>query len=37
MSRISLSRYPEELKMYLSQDLQKRYHQLKTGDMFEIR
>ena len=29
--------YPEELKMYLSQDLQKRYHQLKIGDMFEIR
>ena len=29
--------YPEELKMYLSQDLQKRYHQLNIGDMFEIR
>jgi L-ascorbate 6-phosphate lactonase len=29
--------YPEELKMYLSRDLQKRYHQLKIGDTFEIR
>jgi L-ascorbate 6-phosphate lactonase len=29
--------YPEELKMHLSQDLQTRYHQLKIGDMFEIR
>jgi L-ascorbate 6-phosphate lactonase len=29
--------YPEELKMYLSQDLQTHYHQLKIGDMFEIR
>jgi L-ascorbate metabolism protein UlaG (beta-lactamase superfamily) len=29
--------YPDELKMHLSQDLQKRYHQLKIGDMFEIR
>ncbi len=28
--------YPKELKMYLSQDLQKRYHQLNIGDMFEI-
>ena len=28
--------YPQELKMYLSQDLQKRYHQLNIGDMFEI-
>ena len=29
--------HPEELKMYHSQDLQKRYHQRKIGDMFEIR
>ena len=29
--------YPDELRMYLSQDLQKRYHQLKIGEMFEIR
>jgi L-ascorbate metabolism protein UlaG (beta-lactamase superfamily) len=29
--------YPDELKMYLSQDLQKRYHHLKIGDKFEIR
>ncbi len=28
--------YPKELKMHLSQDLQKRYHQLNIGDMFEI-
>ncbi|MFP5275555.1 MAG: MBL fold metallo-hydrolase [Acidobacteriota bacterium] len=28
--------YPEELKMNLSQDLQRRYHQLKIGDKFEI-
>ncbi len=29
--------YPEELKMRLSLDLQKRYHQLRIGDTFEIR
>ena len=29
--------YPEELKANLSADLQKRYHQLKLGDMFVIR
>lgn len=28
--------YPQELKMYLSQDLQKRFHQLQIGDKFEI-
>lgn len=29
--------YPDELKMHLSQDLQKRYHQLTIGERFEIR
>jgi L-ascorbate 6-phosphate lactonase len=29
--------YPEEPKTNLSQDLQKRYHPLKIGEMFEIR
>jgi L-ascorbate 6-phosphate lactonase len=29
--------YPDELKMRLSQDLQKRYHKLKQGEMFRIR
>jgi L-ascorbate metabolism protein UlaG (beta-lactamase superfamily) len=29
--------YPDELKLRLSADLQKRYHKLKLGEMFEIR
>ena len=29
--------YPDELKLRLSQELQKRYHKLKPGDMFAIR
>ncbi len=29
--------YPDELKMRLSQELQKRYHKLKQGEMFLIR
>jgi L-ascorbate metabolism protein UlaG (beta-lactamase superfamily) len=29
--------YPDELKLRLSADLQKRYHKLKLGEMFELR
>ncbi len=29
--------YPDELKLLLSQELQKRYHKLKLGEMFTIR
>jgi L-ascorbate 6-phosphate lactonase len=29
--------YPDELKMNLSADMQKRFHQLKLGDRFDIR
>jgi L-ascorbate 6-phosphate lactonase len=29
--------YPDELKLRLSQELQRRYHKLKVGDMFAIR
>lgn len=29
--------YPDELKMRLSQELQKRYHKLRQGQMYEIR
>ena len=29
--------YPDELKLRLSQELQKRYHKLRLGDQFEIR
>jgi len=29
--------YPDELKMRLSQDLQKRYHRLQQGQIYEIR
>jgi L-ascorbate metabolism protein UlaG (beta-lactamase superfamily) len=28
--------YPDELKQHLSEELQKRYHKLKIGEMFEI-
>jgi hypothetical protein len=29
--------YPDELKLRLSQELQRRYHKLRQGEMFEIR
>ena len=29
--------YPDELRLRLSEELQKRYHKLKLGEMFEIR
>ncbi len=29
--------YPDELKLLLSQELQKRYHKLRVGEMFRIR
>jgi hypothetical protein len=29
--------YPDELKLRLSADLQKRYHKLKQGERFDVR
>jgi hypothetical protein len=29
--------YPDELKLRLSRELQKRYHKVRQGEMYEIR